>query len=605
MRHVVRPVHASVSVARTMASTAAGAKPRVILVLGSTGCGKTSLAVDLAHALNGEVVNCDVIQMYRGLDVASAKITHAEARGVPHHMFSFLEPHQMFTVRDFAHMSGTIISNVTARGRLPIIVGGTMYYMQSLIRSSTLEEDETAVAADAPVAPAPAAASGATPYERLKAVDPVMANRLHPHDVRKIARALQVYDDTGVPYSAVVAAQAARQQRSGGGGERQYDYLAVHVTVVNKAVHDARLDARVESMMDTGLLQELQRLRAQLAGRTSPDYAVSEAVFMNASPLTVAAYAAHVRTHHAATLKGSILVRDASLAAADAVSVVSTQQGSSAVWEDASTAHEHGLLAAIGYKEFESYFTALEAHAVSVSSVAAAGSAAAQQVLDARLAACVAHLKNVTHRYVRVQDRFIHNRFIKRGIRMLTLDTSEGSVSPAALEVVRVFAAGGDVSHALTPSAVAASPQRVQDAAMHDEVSATDGSAASVAAGHADFERIVTWEQHTCDVCGGRLINGAEAWGVHLRSKKHASAVRYAAMRADCAARGIILPLTRTRKRPARDVDTGSSAVSEGERALTVAEGQCEAAADETADEDDAAVNAVRKRPRAAVEGRE
>ena len=265
----------------------------LLVVIGPTGSGKSRLAIDLATSLVGEVVNADVIQMYRGLDTGAAKVPFAERRDVPHHLMSFLEPTASFSVRAFSAVARTVIDDVAARGRLPIVVGGTMYYVQALLREGgSLEADEEAAVvvagegakaaeaatltmpltealtrllpSDAPASVAPIvgasppvvvevagrtdaraaslslalpAASDAprsepglaasatlaesipstlvrsnddttftldeSPFARLCRVDPIMGERLHPRDARKIARALAVFDTTGVPYSQV------------------------------------------------------------------------------------------------------------------------------------------------------------------------------------------------------------------------------------------------------------------------------------------------------------------------------------------------------------------------------------------------------------------
>lgn len=174
------------------------ARPKVLAIVGPTGSGKTKLAVDIAlrHG-NAEVVNSDVIQMYKGLDIASAKATTTERAGVPHHMLSFLEPTQPFTVRDFRSMAGEVIADIHGRGKLPIVVGGTMYYVQSILREALLEHDEADAAREAESRDeGDEARSGksdaAALYDRLRRVDPIMAKRLHPNDVRKLERALQV-----------------------------------------------------------------------------------------------------------------------------------------------------------------------------------------------------------------------------------------------------------------------------------------------------------------------------------------------------------------------------------------------------------------------------
>jgi tRNA A37 N6-isopentenylltransferase MiaA len=302
------------------------AKPKVLFVLGSTGSGKTKLAVEIALALgeNGEsgaeIVNCDSIQMYKGLDVASAKATIAERRGIPHHLMSFLQPRDNFNVRDYRMIAGKAIEDIVSRGKMAIVTGGTMYYAQSLMREGGVlnELDELQFASPENVMTAPdtiitSSSSldlGSTSltegnqglttfskvqnesctknedenltdskdkelndrdglesnYIRLQRVDPIMARRLHPHDKRKIARALQVYDTTGgVPYSTVLSLQAKRIDGSTG----PYNCKIICLVVNDRLVHNERLNRRAKDMLSKGLITEQRVLRDYLAGKST------------------------------------------------------------------------------------------------------------------------------------------------------------------------------------------------------------------------------------------------------------------------------------------------------------------------------------------------
>ena len=116
-----------------MSTTSSSVVPKIIVVVGTTGVGKTKLGVDLAQHFSGEVINADVMQMYKGLQVATAKVTEEERQGVPHHLMSFLEPHETFSPHEFRKLADEKIQEISARGNLPIVVGGTMYYVQGLL----------------------------------------------------------------------------------------------------------------------------------------------------------------------------------------------------------------------------------------------------------------------------------------------------------------------------------------------------------------------------------------------------------------------------------------------------------------------------------------
>ena len=120
-------------VVRGMSTTSSSVVPKIIVVVGTTGVGKTKLGVDLAQHFSGEVINADVMQMYKGLQVATAKVTEEERQGVPHHLMSFLEPHETFSPHEFRKLADEKIQEISARGNLPIVVGGTMYYVQGLL----------------------------------------------------------------------------------------------------------------------------------------------------------------------------------------------------------------------------------------------------------------------------------------------------------------------------------------------------------------------------------------------------------------------------------------------------------------------------------------
>lgn len=395
------------------ASKALEHKPHIVAIVGPTGSGKSQLAIDLARKFNGEVVNADVIQMYAGLDIASAKVTPDEMTGVPHHLMSFLLPQQVFTVRDFHAMAIDIISDIAARGRLPIVVGGTSYYVQSLLRPSLLEVDEARAESAAAVAASkgdgtadgaadssmPATSSSSQPdysYERLQAVDPVMARRLHPNDSRKIARALEVWDRTGIPYSQMLLRQKERLERGAGAGaagassgaesnsaaaadssdaaivdtseelpasaafataavvaDEPLHALVIWTTVADKATHNARLDARVAKMMRCGLTDELQRLQAYLAGDAgaSSDYDTGIAGQLAAAAAALSVTGQRPTDLTLRALQAHIATRNRSLQAPTAAAVgAESAVPSAAAAGGAGAASSSSDSAAIGYR---------------------------------------------------------------------------------------------------------------------------------------------------------------------------------------------------------------------------------------------------------------
>ena len=510
----------------SMAASSGSAAARFVAIVGPTGSGKTALAVELATRLQGEVINADVIQMYRGLDVASAKLTAASARGVPHHLLSFLPPRAPFSVLDFHRMARAAIADIGARGRLPIVVGGTMYYVQSLLRSGALlSEDEDLALAEGsararddendggsddvstdgmhPQSLAGEAASVATDYARLCIVDSVMARRLHANDGRKISRALAVFDRTGVPYSEMLTRQAARlRAASAAGADARNPVAHVFWTIAgDRSTHRARLDARVDGMLADGLLAELRRLRNYLASGDDADLS-APAGALPATELTLR------------------LLREQPLTFA-----APTQAASAAI-----AAQHEGLLQAIGYKEFEAYLAA------------GADDAAAAAALEHS----VASLRHATHRYARAQDKFIRNRLWKRGVPLVQLDSAppvgadEGTwwataVAEPAVRSVQAWLAGAPPPL----PALAVPPPTPPPASVSTDAAAA--AATSFSADRLPYEddvtRVFSWDKRRCDACV-RVLNGAKEWEDHLRSRAHARVLARQRREAAAAAAG-------------------------------------------------------------------
>ncbi|GKT84538.1 tRNA isopentenyltransferase [Colletotrichum tofieldiae] len=203
--------------------TARNAPPSdpLVVILGSTGTGKseTQLAIELATRFNGEIINADAMQMYKGLPIITNKITPAERRGVPHHLLDHIGLDQpTWVVEDFKREANKVIREIRNRGNLPIVVGGTHYYTNALLFEDTLvgADDEKPRDSDVkldddtssfPILNEPTDVILA----KLREVDPVMADRWHPNDRRKISRSLQIYLQHGRPASAIYAEQRQRK----------------------------------------------------------------------------------------------------------------------------------------------------------------------------------------------------------------------------------------------------------------------------------------------------------------------------------------------------------------------------------------------------------
>ncbi len=221
--------------------------PPVIAVVGPTGSGKSDLAVSLALELDGEVINADAMQFYRGMDIGTAKITMPERRGVPHHLLDILDVTQEASVSDFQQQARQLIDGIHARGKRAILAGGSGLYVRAAL--DVLDFPGTDPQLRQQLEAELAASGTAAMLARLKAVDPVSAGRLS--DDRRIIRALEVHQLTGRPFSSFMP-------------RREYVRPAVQVGLaVDRDVLRERLALRVHAMMDKGLLAEVRRLDGQ------------------------------------------------------------------------------------------------------------------------------------------------------------------------------------------------------------------------------------------------------------------------------------------------------------------------------------------------------
>jgi tRNA dimethylallyltransferase len=231
-------------------------QPPVIAVVGPTGSGKSDLAVELALKLDGEVINADAMQFYRGMDIGTAKVTDAERKGVPHHLLDILDVTEEASVSEFQQHARAAIADIHSRGKRAILAGGSGLYVRAAVdvlefpgTSASIRKRLEQEHADAGIAPL---------LERLRRVDPVSASRLG--DARRIIRALEVFELTGRPFSSFMP-------------NREYVQPTVQIGLeVDREILRVRLAARVHRMVDRGLLAEVERLDAAglRRGRTAP-----------------------------------------------------------------------------------------------------------------------------------------------------------------------------------------------------------------------------------------------------------------------------------------------------------------------------------------------
>ena len=226
---------------------------KIICIAGPTASGKTALAVAMAKALDGEVVSCDSMQVYKYMDIGTAKPTKDEMQGIPHHMLDVAQPQEDFSVSRYCRMAAPIVDDIIARGKTAIVAGGTGLYMDALIRGNDFAPYPSTGMREKLEAQADAEGMESM-LQLLRSIDPAAASKLHLADRKRILRALEVYYETG----ETITAHNEKTQR-----------LPPRYTPIWFALEDAnrqslydRIDRRVESMVDCGLIEEIQALLA-------------------------------------------------------------------------------------------------------------------------------------------------------------------------------------------------------------------------------------------------------------------------------------------------------------------------------------------------------
>lgn len=225
-------------------------KHPVVAVVGPTATGKTALGVTLAQHFSGEVISCDSMQIYKGLDVGTAKVTPEETCGIPHHGVDILTPDKTFSVADFTAMAVELEQQISARGHLPILVGGTGLYVQSFLYGVRFAEEKAPAGLREQLTAELAEKGGAAMYEELRSVDPEAAAAIHPNNQVRVLRALEHYRATGKKLS--------EQKADSLPPERPYRSLILGLDFPDRAGLYRRIDLRVDKMLDAGILQEAE-----------------------------------------------------------------------------------------------------------------------------------------------------------------------------------------------------------------------------------------------------------------------------------------------------------------------------------------------------------
>ncbi|GGA24794.1 tRNA (adenosine(37)-N6)-dimethylallyltransferase MiaA [Psychrobacillus lasiicapitis] len=225
-------------------------KPVVLAIVGPTAVGKTALSIELAKTFNGEIINGDSMQIYRELSIGTAKITEEEMEGVPHHLLDIKDPNESFSVAEYQKIVREKIEEIAARGKLPIIVGGTGLYIQSVLydfrftKQPKLDVDLQKELEKLPPDEL---------FNRLRKLDPEAANEIHPNNVQRVIRAIERVELSG---------KQKKEIEQDHGQEKVYPHYIIGLTTDREVLYE-RINKRVDLMVEKGLLEEVKKLHEQ------------------------------------------------------------------------------------------------------------------------------------------------------------------------------------------------------------------------------------------------------------------------------------------------------------------------------------------------------
>lgn len=228
-------------------------KIKVLVVIGPTASGKTSLSVELAKKLNGEIVSADSMQIYKNMRIATAKPTEEEMQGIPHHMMNFLEPDKQYSVGQYVIDADKAIQHISAKGKLPIICGGTGLYVDSLLKGIDFAENSSDISLREELQNLGYKNGADYLLDILNEFDPDSAERLSVEkNIKRIARAIEFYKTTGITIT--------EQNENNSNEEYKYDCLIIGLTAANRQIIYDRINRRVDVMMEEGLLDEAKEV---------------------------------------------------------------------------------------------------------------------------------------------------------------------------------------------------------------------------------------------------------------------------------------------------------------------------------------------------------
>lgn len=226
---------------------------KLLIIAGPTAVGKTDTSIELAKRLNGEIISCDSMQIYKHMDIGSAKVSKDEMQGVPHYMIDIVSPEKEFSVAEYKSQVTDIIKDINSRGKLPIIVGGTGLYINSIVCNMNFTESEKDDEYRSYLETLGEEKGNEYLHEMLKDIDLISYNNIHHNNVKRVIRALEVYKLTGKPFSSFASGEEYYST--------EYD-LSYYILNMDREKLYERINMRVDIMMKKGLVEEVKTLKA-------------------------------------------------------------------------------------------------------------------------------------------------------------------------------------------------------------------------------------------------------------------------------------------------------------------------------------------------------
>lgn len=229
-------------------------KIKLLAIVGPTAGGKSALAVALASNLQGEIVSCDSMQVYRRMNIGTAKPTVAEMGGIPHHLIDIAEPSEPFSCAEYIERAKAAVTDICARAKLPVFCGGTGFYLDSFLRGELADIPSDSALRQSLFSYAEQYGAHAL-HQKLLAVDPESAAAIHENNVKRVVRALEIFESTGVTKTETDRRSCLQESR--------YDATVIELYYPERALLYQRIDRRVEQMLADGLLEETQALLSE------------------------------------------------------------------------------------------------------------------------------------------------------------------------------------------------------------------------------------------------------------------------------------------------------------------------------------------------------